>query len=117
MSIIDLIPKCISNQFGCNMTLYCNMKMNLTYFEYEDNTYIIDDYDMNEDCFVIKCNKIIFKIPVNLTLCRDTDIIIKSNNNIKEDIINLDVENLDSVKLDSVKLDSVKLDSVKSDID
>ena len=51
MSVIDLIPKCISNQSGydCNMTLYCNTKMNLTYFEYEDNTYIIDDYDMNED--------------------------------------------------------------------
>ena len=32
MSVIDLIPKCISNQSGydCNMTLYCNTKMNLT---------------------------------------------------------------------------------------
>ena len=83
MSVIDLIPKCISNQSGydCNMTLYCNTKMNLTYFEYEDNTYIIDDYDMNEDCYIITCNKIKFKIPVDLILYRDTNIIIKSNNN------------------------------------
>ena len=108
MSITDLIPKCISNQGGCNMTLYCNLKMNLTFFEYNNNTYVIDDYDMKEDCFILKCQQNTFKIPVNLTLHRD-DNILKSNleEYKKED---------DNKKEDDVKLDIVDLD-VNSEID
>lgn len=69
MSIIDLTQK-------TNMILYVNSKMNLVNFEYLDNLYDILDYKMKADCFIISCcGDNIFKIPVDLLLYNESEIV------------------------------------------
>ena len=72
MSIIDLTKKFASVDNVDNMTLYVNSRMNLTKFEYLGVLYIIDDYQMHEDCFLIFCGEEQYKIPVNLTLYKES---------------------------------------------
>ena len=72
MTILDLTKKFASVDNKENMTLYVNSRMNLTKFEYLGILYIIDDYQMHEDCFLIICGENQYKIPVNLTLYKES---------------------------------------------
>ena len=72
MSMIDLTKKFASVDNIDNMTLYVNSRMNLTKFEYLGILYIIDDYQMHEDCFLIICGENQYKIPVDLTLYNES---------------------------------------------
>lgn len=65
MPIVDLSKKLV---VGDELILYVNSQMELVQFFYENITYIIDIYQMKEDCYIITCQDTIFMLPINLTL-------------------------------------------------
>ena len=106
--MFDLINKLVSNKGNCNMTLYCNLKMELTTFEYNNNTYIIDDYIMKEDCYIITSNQAQYKIPVDLILHKEESRIQKEVKPEVEIKTNVEINVETTVKIEFTDLPETK---------
>ena len=106
--MFDLINKMVSNQGGCNMTLYCNLNMELTTFEYNNNTYIIDDYIMKEDCYIITANQSQYKIPNCLTLHREDSRVKK-----EFEETNVKIEFADLIEIKDLTNNLIKIIDIK----
>jgi len=69
MPIIDLVDKCIQNQYGSNMSLYCDDQCKLKVFSYNQVMYEIIFYETEETTYLITFNDgSQYRIPQMLTV-------------------------------------------------